>query len=86
MKGTTSGGFAFEVEAKALDNMELVDAIAESEEDPTRISRVCLLVLGKEQRGRLYDHLRTGDGRVPVQAVTDAVMEILTAFGQPGKN
>lgn len=86
IQGQTSGGFAFELEEKVLDNMELLDAIAESEKDPTAMSRVCLLLLGKDVRARLYDHLREEDGRVPVEAVSAAVIEIFAACGDKGKN
>lgn len=86
IQGQTSGGFAFELEEKVLDNMELLDAIAESEKDPTAMSRVCLLLLGKDVRARLYDHLREEDGRVPVEAVSVAVIEIFAACGDKGKN
>lgn len=86
VKGTTSAGFEFELDEKVLDNMELVDAVAESEENPTAVSQVCLLLLGKAQRRRLYDHLRTPDGRVPVEQVTASVVEIFNVCGRPGKN
>lgn len=86
VNGTTTAGFEFELDEKVLDNMELVDAVAESEENPAAISRVCLLLLGKAQRSRLYDHLRTPDGRVPLKQVTASVVEIFKACGSPGKN
>ena len=86
VNGTTTAGFEFELDEKVLDNMELVDALAESEENPAAISRVCLLLLGKAQRSRLYDHLRSPDGRVPLKQVTASVVEIFKACGSPGKN
>lgn len=85
--GTTSSGFAFSLDEKALDNMELVDTLAEMQSgDPLAISAVVRMVLGEEQRRALYEHLRTADGRVPATAVSDAVMEIFDAFGKAGKN
>lgn len=85
--GTTSSGFAFSLDEKALDNMELVDTLAEMESgDSLAISAVVRMVLGEEQRRALYEHLRTDDGRVPASAVSDAVMEIFNAFGKAGKN
>lgn len=84
--GTTSSGFAFSLDEKALDNMELVDTLAEMESgDSLAISAVVRMVLGEEQRRALYEHLRTADGRVPASAVSDAVMEIFNAFGKAGK-
>ena len=86
IQGQTSTGFDFELDEKVLDNMELLDAIAESETDPMAISRVCRLLLGKEGRGRLYGCLRQEDGRVPVEAVSAALLEVFDACGNKGKN
>ena len=44
------------------------------------------MVLGEEQKKRLYDHLRTEDGRVPTQAIGDAMEEIFAAAGDQSKN
>lgn len=86
VEGKTASGFAFALDEKVLDNMELVDALAESQDDPTSISRACLLLLGKKLRGQLYDHLRTPDGRVPLEDVSREIVEIFKAFGKQGKN
>lgn len=37
------------------------------------MSHLTLRLLGKEGRKKLYDHLRTPDGRVPVAKVADAL-------------
>ena len=82
--GKTKTGFEYQIEDTAPDNMELIDAIADSGDDPTQISKVIRLLLGKEQRKRLYEHLRTEDGRVPVEA---AMSEIQDQFnGENQKN
>lgn len=87
MKGKTTSGFAYEIDENVLDNMELVDALAEAQDDnPITISRACVLLLGKETRAKLYDHLRTPDGRVPIEGVSNAIIEIFKAYGEKGKN
>lgn len=87
VKGKTESGFEFELEESVIDNMELVDALSESEEeDPLAVSKVCLLLLGKEQRKKLYDCLRTKEGRVPIKEVSKNIIEIFSAFGKKGKN
>ena len=54
--GVTASGFAWQLDDAVLNNMELVDALAEmQEENPLQISAVCRLVLGKAQRKALYD-------------------------------
>ncbi len=84
--GTTKSGFAFEIEETALDNMELVDALAEAEEDPLSLSRVVRLLLGKEDRKRLYNHIRTEQGNVPIDAMSEELKQIFAACGTAGKN
>lgn len=82
-----SSGLELEMDEKVMDNMELVDTLAEAaDEDPLAVSRMVKLVLGAENRKKLYDHLRTEDGRVPVAQVSDALKEIFEAFGEKGKN
>lgn len=84
--GVTASGFAWSLDDAVLNNMELVDALAEmQEENPLQISAVCRLVLGKAQRKALYDHLRTEDGRVPVVALSNALGELMESF-RAGKN
>lgn len=85
--GTTQSGFSFSIPEENLDNMELLDALAELDEnDPLQVSTVCRLLLGKDQRRLLYDHLRAPAGNVPIQAVTEAIGEIFNACGDAGKN
>jgi hypothetical protein len=67
--------------------MELIDAMAASQgEDPTQISTVVYKIFGADQRKRLYDHLRTEDGRVPVTDVANIITEIIESIGDDGKN
>lgn len=87
MTGRTRHGFCFDVAPAVMDNMELLDALAAANDnDPLAISRVCVMILGEEQRKRLYDHLRTEDGRVPLADVSAALEDIMASFGTVGKN
>ena len=81
MKGKTSMGFEFDIEDERLDDMELVDIMAEIDENPLLMPKLCKMLLGEEQKKRLYDHLRSEDGRVPIEATTNAIQEI---FNSPG--
>lgn len=81
MKGKTSTGFEFDIEDERLDDMELVDIMAEIDENPLLMTKLCKMLLGEEQKKRLYDHLRSEDGRVPIEATTNAIQEI---FNSPG--
>lgn len=44
------------------------------------------MLLGKEQKKKLYDYLRKEDGRVPIAEVGEAVADVMNAFGNAGKN
>lgn len=84
--GKTQSGFEFEIAEDTLNNMELVDAIAEVDDNPLAISNVVRLLLGKEDRKRLYDHIRTEHGNVPVEAMSTELTQIFEACGDAGKN
>lgn len=84
--GVTKSGFHFRVDENAMNDMELVDILADNTmDDSFRMSHVLRKLLPEEQRKALYDHVRV-DGRVPVDAVVNAVEDIFTAMGQAGKN
>lgn len=87
--GKTKTGFVFSVNANAMYDMEIVDALAEAEaKDPIKylnaVSKICNKVFGKEKQ-RLYDHVRTEDGRVPVEAIESEIMDVFNAIGKDGK-
>lgn len=85
-KGVTSSGFEFEIDDAVIDDMELIDAIADAmDNNPFAFSRVCAKLLGSEQRKKLYDHLRE-NGRVPLEKIGAEITDIFTAFGDNGKN
>lgn len=82
----TSSGFEIELDDNTLNNMGFLDAVTGlNDGDYSQFSRIVPMVLGKEGRKKLYDHLRLPDGRVPADAVDRELNEIITAF-QSGKN
>ena len=76
--GKTSTGFAFTIPRERLDNMELLDALAEADNGNVLAVSNAVTLLGAGQKKALYDHLRTKAGNVPVAAVSAAVREILS--------
>ena len=84
-KGVTKSGFSYEVDAEMLNDMELLDAISDMENDFLNLSKVVRKVLGEDQRKALYEHVRDEHGRVPVDAVSAEFVEILSGT-QQGKN
>lgn len=84
--GTTESGFHFEIEDNALNNMELLDVLEETEDNPIGVSKACTLLLGKDQKKALYDHVRREDGTVPIDKVCLELKSIFAALGKTGKN
>jgi len=85
--GKTTSGFEFEIDEAALDDMELLDALVAIDDGRTdQVSKVCVQLLGKEQRARLYEFLRGENGRVRATEVNEALVEILAACNDGKKS
>ena len=74
----TKSGFEFDIAPEALDDMELVDAIADMDSSPVGISKVLKIMLGNDERRRLYDHVRDDAGRVPASRVAAELEDIFS--------
>lgn len=85
LKGKTTAGFAYEVDPDMLNDMELMENIAEVDSNPLKLPKVIRAVLGDAQKAALYDFYRTENGKVPVDVVSAAFVEILSTNNQ-GKN
>lgn len=86
----TESGFEADIDESIKNSMEMVDILAEIDDGSTMpafgLSRLCTLVLGKEQKKKLYAHLREESGNVPVDKVEAALTEILDKLGGEVKN
>ena len=86
-EGKTSTGYEYRVEVERLDNMELLEAIAEVDKGvPSATPRVIELLIGTEEKAKLYNHVREEDGRVPVEPLMKEIMEIFKSLGDDAKN
>lgn len=83
IKGTTKSGFQYEVSKDRLNNYELLEVIGELDDNPAVLSKVVVMLLGKEQTEKLKDFLRTKEGFVPADLMTEAITEIFQS--QPVK-
>lgn len=80
-------GLELEVNEANLNNMELVDALAEMEENEAiATSKAVKLAIGAENRKKLYNHLRDENGNVPIEQVMKNFEEILNKLGDNAKN
>ncbi len=86
--GKTSSGFEFNVDRAVIDDMRIVDAVAEVADgsNPLAISFLVKTILGEEGKKALYEHLQEEEGRVPLTKVSNEITEIFKAFGEEGKN
>ena len=82
----TADGFEIALDENVLDDAELLDALGGMKDgDVFDMGRLAQRLLGNAGRKKLYDHLRTPEGRVPVAAVATALGELLNSF-TTGKN
>lgn len=77
----TRSGFEFDIDVAVLDDMELVDALAELEDNPLIFSKVITMILGDDKK-RLYDHIKKtrNSDRVSVTAMSEEIEDILNAL------
>lgn len=79
IQGKTRSGFAFEAAEDIANDMELFEALCDLDGGDARaLVPVCRIVLG-EQKKALYEHLRAIHGKVPVDAVSEEISDILAA-------
>ncbi len=87
MQITTKSGFTCEIDPDVLNNAKLMDALADLQSgNSLAYPTVSRLVLGKDVRAKLYDHLTNEAGRVPIEDVDRELTEIMQALGKPAKN
>ena len=83
---TLESGLELSIDEGIMDDMELLDALCEVNEDNAyAVSKVCEKVFGKEEKKKLYDHLRK-NGRVKTTEVVGAIVEVFGKMGEQGKN
>lgn len=80
MKGITTSGFHFDVEDKRFNDMVLMEMLVDMQRgDLTALPKILDRLLGKEQKAALYEHLEDEDGIVPVDKVSQEIMDIFNA-------
>lgn len=89
LTGTTSDGFEYTLDEDTLNDMEIVDLAVEIQKNPENLSAAMDFyerIIGTEQKQRLYDHLRTETGKVPVKQYFAACTEMIKELKGNGKN
>lgn len=87
IKGKTESGFNFKIDEATFNDMELLELLVDADNgNYLAISKVLDIILGQDQKKKLYDHVRNDNGRVQIDLVTNEVKEILTLSGTKAKN
>ncbi|MDO5016537.1 MAG: hypothetical protein Q4E09_05980 [Eubacteriales bacterium] len=77
--GKTLSGFEFELNPIVLNDYELLEDLAEVEENPIKATAVIERILGKDQKNRLLDHVRGEDGVAKIDSVMEEFANIFNA-------
>lgn len=76
-KKKTSTGFIYSINENVLNNFELLELFAEVDENPLLLPKVLTMILGKDGKKALYDHVRLEDGTVPADKISNELLEII---------
>lgn len=76
-KGKLDNGFEFEYDESQINDMRFVDVLAGIEDNPLLFSKAANMMLGKEQKERLYKYLEDENGRVSIELFGAAITEII---------
>lgn len=80
ISGKTESGFKFQIDDQALNDMELIEELLKVDSgDITALPGVLKALLGEKQKKKLYDHVRTDAGRVPMDLLAKEVTDIFKA-------
>lgn len=82
IKGKTESGFSFEIEEEELDDIELLELLADVGTNPLLIPKIVAKILGPDQKKALYDHVRDKNGRASTTKVSEEFAEILASTKQ----
>lgn len=86
IKGKTSSGFEFTISEDIINDYELIENLGELDDNPIILGKIVKQILGKEQTGKLKDHIRNENGIVPIDKMTQEIIGIFQSAGKETKN
>ncbi|HZK44368.1 MAG TPA: hypothetical protein VFC73_08835 [Syntrophomonadaceae bacterium] len=86
IKGKTSSGFEFAISKDVKNDYELIENLGELEDNPVILGKIVNQILGKEQTTQLKNHIRSENGIVPIDKMTQEIIEIFKNSGEEIKN
>lgn len=79
----TSSGFEAQINENAADDLAFLDLICDLDDGNVRAYRAMLdKLLTEEDKQRLFNHVRTEDGRIPVSAINTELAELIKGIGK----
>lgn len=82
IKVKTASGFEGEINEDVLNDVEIIDIFGELDDgNPVNIGKAAKKLF-KDDYKRLYDHVRTEDDRVPIEALAKELSEIITSASE----
>lgn len=82
IEGKTQSGFQFKLKEEKLDDMEVLEYLANVDDDLTELPKLLTLFLGDSQKKKLYDHVKKIEGRVSISKTYAELMDIFRVAGE----
>ncbi len=87
VKGTTTSGFNFSLDTDDMNDMRVIEALAEVEKgNVLYVIDLIKLMLGTEQKEALFKHVANKDGKVSPELCMVEIKEIFEKAGNEVKN
>lgn len=85
IEGKTRSGFKFSLDEEKLDDMEILEYLAEVEDDLSQLPKLLEIFLGAEQKQRLYNFVKKKEGRVSIKTTYEILLDIFAEAGDQNK-
>lgn len=82
INGKTESGFEYEINKDVANDYELVEMLADYEENPFIFSKIVVKMLGKEQSNNLKEHCRNENGIVQTDKMMQEIMDIFSSASE----
>ena len=83
VKGKTKSGFAYEVDSALLKDAEFMELFSKLYTGESMfLFKMITRLLGDKQKEKLYEHCRDEEGHVPLDALTQELLDIFEALGK----
>lgn len=81
IKVTTASGCLVEVDPGIADDWEVLELLAESDDNPAAVVKLTRKTLGEAQYKAVKDSLKARDGRVKASAMADELQSLFDGVG-----